>query len=362
MKRSLALFFIVIMMISMGGCGGRSGENDVREFPGTNGEIALIIEGKDVEDDPYCRAIWDGICAYGDQNEITYQWFSAGSNDVEQAKNAISQAIEEGARVIVVGGSDFEDAVFEMELEYLDVSFMIIDGPTTDPETVPLMNDNVSGVIFREEEAGYLAGYAAVMDGYRKLGFLGGRELPSVSRFGCGFIQGAEDAAKELKVASIDMKYQYLGHFDANDDVKSLAQSWYDDGVEVIFACAGGAGRSVMEAAEAANGNVIGVDVDQYEDSETVITSATKNLEEAVKRLLDEYYNSQFPGSEIWTMDVCDGGVGLAMEHARFRTFDQADYDALIGKLQDSGVGMIVEEITNVREMTTKRVRVRLVE
>jgi len=93
-----------------------------------------------------------------------------------------------------------------------------------------------------------------------------------------------------------------------------------------------------------------------------VITSATKNLEEAVKRLLDEYYNSQFPGSEIWTMDVCDGGVGLAMEHARFRTFDQADYDALIGKLQDSGVGMIVEEITNVREMTTKRVRVRLVE
>ena len=87
--------------------------------------------------------------------------------------------------------------------------------------------------LFAEEQAGFLAGYAAVKDDYTKLGFLGGMAVPAVVRFGYGFVQGAETAAKEMNIAQIDMKYHYTGGFDATPEAQALAASWYQGGTEV---------------------------------------------------------------------------------------------------------------------------------
>ena len=327
MKRKLALFLAFILMFSLVGCGGGQVEEEQGEPEVVPNKIALLIEGDKVEEDPYTYAIWDGIQIFGTINEITHKWYSVGSNDVEATKAVIASAIEEGAEIIVVGGSDFEEAVLAKAQENAEVYFVIIDGPGS--ETVSEQYGNVAQVIFKEEEAGYLAGYAAVKEGYTSLGFLGGRDVPSVKRFGYGFVQGAEAAAQELQLEGVTVKYDYLGRFDASPEVEALATTWYEEGVEVIFASAGGAGDSVMTAAEILGKKVIGVDVDQSMESGTVITSATKNLTEAVQTVLTLHYHDhdEFPGSQILSMGILQRGVGLAMDTARMKNFTRDQYE-----------------------------------
>ena len=147
-------------------------------------------------------------------------------------------------------------------------------------------------ITFKEEQAGYLAGYAIAKDGKTKLGFLGGMAVPAVIRYGYGFVQGADAAAQELG-ANIDINYFYGGQFYGDANITSRMEGWYSNGTQVVFACGGGIYTSAVEAALKNNGYVIGVDVDQnYIGANGVadgtyaynpfITSAMKGLSEAV--------------------------------------------------------------------------------
>ena len=153
-------------------------------------------------------------------------------------------------------------------IPYPDIKFIILDGDPNDGDwsagaPTYKRNDNVYSIFYAEQESGFMAGYAAVKDGYTKLGFLGGIAVPSVIRFGYGFVAGVNYAAEEMGLDGIEVKYSYAGNFDATPENQALAASWYGSGTEVIFACGGKVGNSVMAAAEAAGAKVIGVDVDQ---------------------------------------------------------------------------------------------------
>src|SRR5690606_36549182 len=108
----------------------------------------------------------------------------------------------------------------------------------------------------------------------------GGMAVPAVQRFGHGFVQGAAKAADDLGLAAnaVTIQYLYTGDFKATPEVQAAAATMYAGGVEVIFACGGSVGQSVMAAAATAGKIVIGDDVDQSADSNTIITSAMKNL------------------------------------------------------------------------------------
>ena len=187
-------------------------------------------------------------------------------------------------------------------------------------------------VKYKEEQSGYLAGYAAVKDGNTKLGFMGGMAVPAVIRFGYGFVQGADDAAAELGL-DVEIMYYYTGGFDATPEAQATAASWYENGTEVIFGCGGAVGNSVMAAAEAAGTKVIGVDVDQSGESETVITSAIKTLKNSVYEGIAAYYAGTFPGGETSIYSAENLGVGLPMESSKFDTFSPEDYDAIFYQL-----------------------------
>ena len=123
---------------------------------------------------------------------------------------------------------------------YPDVHFVLVDAtPTLDDDTV--IADNTCSIFFAEEQSGFLAGYAAVKEGYRKLGFFGALAVPAVVRFGYGFVDGAEYAAKELglEAGSIEMKYTYTGAFGNSPDFQAKAAAWYQSGTECIFGCGG---------------------------------------------------------------------------------------------------------------------------
>lgn len=199
-----------------------------------------------------------------------------------------------GAKVVILPGYLFAAAAAEAQTAYPDVNFIVLD---TEPEGGNAAN--TVSILYQEEQAGFLAGYAAVKDGYTKLGYIGGMDVPAVIRFGYGFIQGADYAAQEMGVEA-EVKYWYSYSFTPNDDIKNKAASWYTEGTEVIFSCGGGIYNSVVAAAEEGNGKVIGVDSDQAHVSETVITSAMKDLPNSVILALTRLYDNGGVWPRIW--------------------------------------------------------------
>ncbi|WP_331836967.1 BMP family ABC transporter substrate-binding protein [Erysipelothrix piscisicarius] len=224
--------------------------------------------------------------------------------------------------------------LLEHKKEFPDVNFIFVDGaPSETPQSEPVIGPNMYSVVWEEQQAGFLAGYAAVKDGYTKLGYIGGMKVPAVEKFGLGYVYGANHAAEELGI-TVDMMYKYSGTFEASQEVQMLASGWYAGGTEVIFVSAGGAGPSVFKAAEDKEAKVIGVDVDQSGESETIITSALKELQLAVYEGLKAHYDGKFPGGTQHAYNINDDGVGLPKNFDRFKTFKQEDLEKVIADMK----------------------------
>lgn len=299
---------------------------------GDSYELALVIDVGTIDDKSFNQGSWEGLQKYGDEKGVSYKYYKSAEATTDSFQETIELAVEGGAKIIVCPGFLFEEPIYNMQTKYPDVKFILIDGEPHDADYNYSTAENTMAVLYEEDQAGFLAGYAAVKDGYTKLGFMGGMALPSVIRYGYGFLQGAEYAANELGV-DVDVNYTYTGAFDATPEAQSTATGWYTTGTEVIFACGGAVGNSVMAAAEASNGKVIGVDVDQSSESNTVITSAMKMLSNSVYDAITAAYDGSFPGGKTTTFDITNDGVGIAMETAQFSTFTQEDYTAVYDKL-----------------------------
>ena len=296
-------------------------------------ELALVIDVGTIDDKSFNQGSWEGVQKYGDENGIAYKYYKSAEATTDSFQETIELAIEGGAKVIVCPGYLFEEPIYNMQTAHPDVKFILIDGEPHDADYNYETADNTMAVLYQEDQAGFLAGYAAVKDGYTKLGFMGGMALPAVIRYGYGYLAGADYAAKELGV-DVDVTYTYTGSFEATPEAQSMATGWYQAGTEVIFACGGSVGNSVMAAAEASdNAKVIGVDVDQSSESDTVITSAMKMLSNSVYDAIKAAYDGSFPGGKTTVFDAANDGVGIAMDTAKFNTFSQADYDEVFAKL-----------------------------
>jgi basic membrane protein A len=299
-------------------------------------ELALITDVGTIDDRSFNQGAWEGLKDYAEDNDITYKYYQPTDKTTDDYLEAIGLAVDGGAKVIVTPGFLFEPAIFIAQDEYPDVKFILLDGfPQDGTYTDFRIEDNVLSIFYAEEQAGFLAGYAAVKEGMRKLGFMGGMAVPAVIRFGYGYIAGADYAAQELGLAadSVEVMFTYLGDFGPSPDHQTKAAAWFNQGTEVIFAAAGGAGNSVMAAASEQSKKVIGVDVDQSGESTTVITSAMKMLGLSVYEALEDFYANEFKGGESITLDVTVDGVGFPDDFSRFSTFTKADYDAIYAKL-----------------------------
>lgn len=280
-------------------------EDPYGDYSETGGEIALLTDG-DVEDGGYNEALYNGVRMYALGAGVSFSYYNADPEVPESYRERMERAIQDGAGLIVCAGYQFGEAVGDLDRVYPQTSFLLVDAVPHNAadEEIPI-RENVHCVLFHEEQAGYLAGYMAVWEGYRNLGFIGGtfvdpllteseqgerKEEPPVLRYGYGYLQGIDAAAKDLSLTDVTVNYWYADHFSADTAVLEKAASWYENGVQVIFACGGGLYESVLEAAEQQDGLMIGVDVDQCRVSNRVLTSAVKNIGTAVTDTLDEYY------------------------------------------------------------------------
>lgn len=356
MKKILSLLLVMVLGISvLTGCGGSEGG-------GTDTyDLALITDVGTIDDKSFNQGAWEGLVQYAEENKITHKYYQPSEKTTDAYLSSIDLAVKAGAKVVVTPGYLFEPAVFKAQDTYPDVKFILLDGtPQDGTYTEFKLNENVYSVFYAEEQAGFLAGYGAVKEGYTKLGFMGGMAVPAVVRFGYGFVQGAEYAAEEMGITDLQLKYNYTGDFKATPEVQSKAASWYQGGTEVIFACGGAVGNSVMAAAEASNGKVIGVDVDQSPESATVITSAMKMLGKSVYDAIAAYYADEFPGGVSAVLGADVAGVGLPMDTSKFEKFTKEDYDAIFAKLV-AGEITIVKDKDGDKEVALKDVPVKAV-
>ena len=370
-KRTLSVLLAASMAASMlAGCGSSNGtaettkaaettaaadasETTAAEAGAENKEvsgdqmIAMITDSGDITDESFNQITWETCVAYGEANGIETQYYKPAEDTDEERINAVDLAVAEGATVVVMPGYLFGPAIAEEQDLYPDVTFIAVD--VTEGDIVNLagesvaLGSNVYICSFQEEQAGYLAGYAAVKDGYTSLGFLGGIAVPAVIRYGFGYIQGINAAAEEMGV-DVDVKYYYGGQFYGDDAITARMEGWYADGTRVVFACGGGIYTSAVDAAAQYDGKVIGVDVDQFPKiGDACITSAMKGLGSAVEAALDAYTSGNWSsiGGKSEQLGLTQGDyLGLPTADASwgFKTFTKDEYETVLNGIKDGSI------------------------
>ena len=295
MKRILALVLALCMVFAL--CACNNGDKDPKETDKPDKaamKVAMITDYGDITDQSFNQTTYEACKAYCTEKSIDFNYFKPASDADADRVAMIEKAVADGYNVIVMPGFAFGPAVKQTVNTYPDVKFFTLDVSAGDLGEDFKIPSNLYCAIYQEELCGYMAGYAAVKLGYKQLGFLGGMAVPAVVRYGYGFVQGANAAAVEMKIADqVSVKYVYGNLFKADPAITAVMDTWYKGGTEVVFACGGGIYASAAEAAAKVEGaKVIGVDVDQsgiidgkYGEGMTV-TSAMKGLAPTVKTVL----------------------------------------------------------------------------
>ena len=347
MKKILALILALCMVFALAACGGAAKEEETAgnaadaiadEMTASDGvyEVAFVTDVGQLKDKSFNQGTFDGVKLYANEAGKTYKYYQpangAAATD-DDRYDAMKAAVEGGAKAVVCAGFMQAGALEKAAKEFPDVKFVFIDGWAFDGL------DNVTGIAFQEEQCGYLAGYAAVMEGYTKLGFCGGGggTNDAVNRYGYGYVQGAEAAAAE-KGVNVEMRYTFLygANFQPSPELQTLASGWYENGTEVIFSCGGSIFDSITAAASANDAKVIGVDVDQSFSSDTVITSALKGIGEAAKLALTAAFDGTwdtFRGEGATTLGAAQGAVGLPTDTWSLQNWSVEDYEAMFAKI-----------------------------
>ena len=368
MKKILAMLLALVMVLSLAACGGTEAqpteapkadapatEAPAADTPATEApaveagvitKVALVTDVGTIDDESFNQACWEGVEEWCTANGLEYTYYQPTEDSTDARVLSIAQAISEGYNTIVMPGYLFGATLTIVMEEYPDTYFLAVDVAsgdlTVDYVTYYEPAANTACLTFSEEQAGYLAGYAAVKDGYTKLGFLGGMAVPAVIRYGYGFIQGADAAAAELDVA-IEINYTYGGQFFGSPEITAKMEGWYQAGTEIVFACGGGIYTSALEAAEKNGGKIIGVDVDQASVSELVVTSAMKQLKNVTMTVLDALNNGEFAtfGGKVSNFSLSEGeyvGLPTAAESWRLATFTVEEYEAVKASIIDGAV------------------------
>lgn len=351
MKKFLVMLLAALMVFSFAACGGGSSDSgssddstavsyddidDNCESADGTYQIAMVTDVGQLKDGSFNQFTWNGCKMYAYENDKTYKYYQPanGSNATDEDRiKAMSDACDAGAEVLVTPGFLQATALEAVAPKYPDVQFIFIDG-------WDMGIDNVLGVSYQEEQAGYLAGYAAVMEGYTKLGFSGGGggSNPACIRYGYGYAQGANAAAAE-KGENVEMRYswEYGSSFSASDDLQAMIAGWFNAGTEVVFMCGGTMFNSGAAAAEAADGAIIGVDVDQSGQSDAVVTSAMKGLAQSVQISLENFYGEGLQNGAL-VLGAADDAVGLPVDTWSLANWSVEDYEALFEKIKSGEI------------------------
>ncbi len=363
LKKVKLLLLVCIMVFSLAACGsdGNDGQKDENRQSGDM-KVAMVTDSGDITDQSFNQTTYETCKAWAEENDVEFKYYKPES-DSDEARNAsIDLAIADGANVVVLPGFLFAAALIEQPEMYPDVKFVALDigagdicgkgvgeGYSHNPDDYNVADyyhtDNVYCCTYKEELSGYMAGVAAVKLGYKHLGFLGGMSAPAVTRFGYGFVQGADDAAKELGVTSeVQVEYVYGGQFYGDADITAYMDTWYrTKGVETVFVCGGGIYTSAAEAAATAGGKINRFGAEQAAifhafGGRFTVTSAMKGVAPTVRTVLTDIkagkwdnYKGKINNLGLVSENPEENYVQLPTETTQWGDgFTEDDYNALV--------------------------------
>lgn len=309
---------VSVMMAAglLAGCSGSSGE-------GTTAPAESEVSGEDLKEvyvfirDRGDLSYWDSMAEGADRAVTDYAdranvHVVETTLDLQANLQAMYEAADAGADLIITA-SDFKDNLVEVANEFPDIAFTIISEDVVDQ----CENGNAYGVDFATSQAAYLGGIAAAdLAESGVIGFIGGMdESLVIQEFLWGYIQGAKSFNPDIKIV-----YNYVGAWNDPDTAKTQAMTQYNDAkADVIFACAGGSGNGVHNAAGEVGKYVIGVDSDQsvmYKDDEVIraqfATSVVKEVGNAVHSVIGQYLDEgTLPFGEYEILGLSDEAVGI---------------------------------------------------
>ena len=371
-KRAAAFGMAAIMVAGMvTACGGGSSEEGTEaaadageaedSAPAEGGEAADTAEDTGASDgelkevyvlirDRGDLSYWDSMAEGGDRAVTDYAdranvHVTETTADVQANLSAMYEAADAGADLIITA-SDFKDNVVTVANEYPDIAFTIISENILDQCT----NGNVYGIDFATSQAAYLGGIVAAdiaSQGNNTIGFIGGMDesLP-IQEYFWGYIQGAKAYNPDVKIV-----YNYVGAWNDPDTAKTQAMTQYNDaGADVIFACAGGSGNGVHNAAGETGKYVLGVDSDQslqYTEDATIqerfATSVIKEVGNAIYNIIGQYLDEgTLPFGEYEIVGLAEGTVGIVEGEA----LDAALTDEGKAALEEAKAGIADGSVT----------------
>lgn len=358
MKRFILLAAVLLAFVS---CSKKNSAQTESSEPQL--KIAMVTDSGDITDQSFNQTTYTACKEYAEQNSLSFNYYKPAGDSTADRVASINAAVQDGYNVLVLPGYLFAEAIVETAEMNSDITFVGLDIGEFDLMSsaeakgkkdwkVPY---NVFCAVYKEEIPGFMAGYAAVKEGFTHLGFLGGMAVPAVIRYGFGYVQGIDRAASELGISDkVTVEYVYGGQFYGDQQIKAFMDGWYKNrGVEVVFACGGGIWTSAADAAKDAGGKVIGVDTDQsalinaYADG-MCVTSAMKGLGATVKAVLKAIQegNWQAYSGKIESLglvsadDISANYVQLPTETWTMKNFSVDDYKKLVADIFSGSIAV----------------------
>lgn len=237
------------------------------------------------------------------------------NSDASNRADLLTQLAEDGYNPVIAVGFAYGDVIADVVEQYPETTFAIVDSSVAE-----IGADNLTGLLFAEEQGSFLAGVAAALKTETNtVGFVGGVDIPLIQKFQAGFEAGVAEVDPAITVDS-----QYIspaGDFSGFGDPargQIVAQGMFDGGADIVYHAAGGSGLGVFQAAAASEGLAIGVDSDQYETvddpalKEVIMTSMLKRVDNAVEGFIGQFVEGEAPGGEDVINDLSTDGVGLS--------------------------------------------------
>lgn len=363
MKKFLALFLSLTLLLALTACKAAEAASGAQQEQRTvtaptddatfvyqpedptvtpaGGETIALVTGVSGTESGADAMLWQGVQTFASAYGYTATTQTAEGDSSADVETALRTAAESGAKLVICRGDAAATALYRIQENYPDVHYLLFDDePHNDDYSAYKTANLVHCVLFQEEQAGYLAGYAAVIDGYTSLGFVGAREIPGIVRYGTGFLQGAE-AAAEQQGETVNLKFWFADTYDENDAVTQRMADWYNGGVSLIFVSGGTLYKGAAQAAEQTGGKVIAGDTNVTALSDSILASAVKCYNAAVQRQLYEFFTagswSTQNAGQTERVGITNAEVALESDTSwRLDSFTLDDYRSLYEDLRTS--------------------------
>lgn len=316
-KRFLSLGLALVLVLSLVACGGGEDADtpEVQEgdVEATELKIGMVTDEGGVNDQSFNQSAWEGLERVAEELGIETD-YQESEHEADFEPN-FETLLDQDFDMMWGVGYKLADATMEAALSNPEKVYGIIDFSYEDNEDYPDGTpENVMGILFRDEQSSFLAGYVAGRTTESdKVGFVGGIEGNVIWKFEHGYKAGVQYAAKELG-KDIEVMVQYADSFSDTLKGKSIATSMFQNGADIVAHAAGAVGDGVIEAAKEQDKWAIGVDRDQnYLAPDNVLTSVMKRVDVAIFNASKAFKEGNFEGGSTVTYGLADdGAVGLA--------------------------------------------------